>query len=69
MNNTQHLNKTTILHPLYLSDIDDCFCICSKHTIAQKLEFLDNVTSLSGHKVSLIRAKMTSNSLQCLRNE
>ena len=30
---------------------------------------LDNVTSLSGHKVSFMRAKMTSNTLQCLQNE
>ena len=54
MNSTQHLNKTTI---------------CSKRTIAQKLKFLDNVTSLSGHKVSFMLAKMTSNTLQCLQNE
>ena len=51
MNSTQDLNKTTILRPLYLRDINGYFCICSKHTIAQKLKFLDNVTSLSGHKV------------------
>ena len=31
-------HKTTILRPLYLRDINDCFCICSKHTIAQKLK-------------------------------
>ena len=31
--------------------------------------FLDNVTSLSGHKVSFMRAKTTSNTLQCLQNE
>ena len=37
-NNTQHLNKTTILRPLYLCDINDCFWICSKHTITQKLK-------------------------------
>ena len=69
MNSTQHLNKTTILRPLYLRDINGCFCICSKDTIAQKLKFLDNVTSLSRHKVSFMRAKMTSNTLQCLQNE
>ena len=69
VNDTQHLNKTTILCPLYLSDINDCFRICSKHTTAQKLKFLDNITSLSRHKVSFIHAKMTSNILQCLHNE
>ena len=68
-NNTQHLNKTTILRPLYLRDINDCFCICSKHKIAQKLKYLDNVTLLSGHKVSFMHAKTTSNTLQCLQNE
>ena len=31
--------------------------------------FLDNVTSLSGHKVSFMHAKTTSNILQCLQNE
>ena len=69
MNSTQHLNKTTILCPLYLGDINGCFCIYSKDTIAQKLKFLDNVTSLSRHKVSFMRAKTTSNTLQCLQNE
>ena len=37
-NNTQHLNMTTILSPLYLRNINDCFCIFSKHTITQKLK-------------------------------
>ena len=31
--------------------------------------FLDNVTSLSGDKVSFMHQKMTSNTLQCLQNE
>ena len=31
--------------------------------------FSDNVTSLSGHKVSFMHAKTTSNTLQCLQNE
>ena len=31
--------------------------------------FLDNVTSLSGDKVSFMREKTTSNTLQCLQNE
>ena len=30
---------------------------------------LNNVTSLSGDKVSFMRAKTTSNILQCLQNE
>ena len=68
MNSTQDLNKTTILRPLYLRDINGYFCICSKHTIAQKLKFLDNVTSLSGYEVSFMCAKTTSNTLQCLQN-
>ena len=32
-------------------------------------KFLDNVTLLSGQKVSFMRAKTTSNTLQCLQNE
>ena len=32
-NNIQHLNKATILRPLYLRDINDCFCICSNNKI------------------------------------
>ena len=31
--------------------------------------FLDNVTSLSGHKVFFMREKTTSDTLQCLQNE
>ena len=31
--------------------------------------FLDNVKLVSGHKVSFMRAKTTSNTLQCLQNE
>ena len=31
--------------------------------------FLDNITSLSGHKVSFMREKTTSNTLKCLQNE
>ena len=52
-NNIQHLNTATILRPLYLRDINDCFCVCSKHTIAQEIKILDNVTPLSGHKFHL----------------
>ena len=35
----------------------------------QKLKFLDNVTSLSVGKVSFMRAKMKSNTFQCLQSE
>ena len=31
--------------------------------------FLDNITSLSGHKVAFMHAKSTSNTLQWLQNE
>ena len=31
--------------------------------------FVDNATSLSVNKVSFMRAKTTSNTLQCLQNE
>ena len=69
MNNTQHLNKTTILGPLYLRDINYCFVFVANIKLHKSSRFLDNVTSLSRHKVSLIRAKTTSNTLQCLQNE
>ena len=38
-NNTQHLNKTTILRPLYLRDINDYFCICSKYNRTKAQDF------------------------------
>ena len=69
MNNTQHLNKTTILHPLYFCDINDFFVFAANIQLHKSSKFLDNVTSLSGHKVSLMHAKTTSNTLQCLQNE
>ena len=37
-NNTQHLNRATIFTSSLLMCINDCFCICSKHTIALKLK-------------------------------
>ena len=59
LNNAQDLNKTTILRPLYLLDANDCFWICIKLSNIQSHKssrFLDNFTSLSGHKVSFMRA-------------
>ena len=68
INNMQHLNKATILCPLSLHDMNDCFCICSKIESQRSSRFL-NVTLLSGHKVSFMHEKTTSNTLQCLQNE
>ena len=39
MNDTQHLNKTTILGPLYLRDINYCFVfVANIGSKAQKLK-------------------------------
>ena len=66
-NNTQQLDKTTILRPPYLRDKNDC--ILANIQSHKSSRFLDNVTSLCRHKVSIMRAKTTSNTLQCLQNK